>query len=286
MMFNERAIAMRKIFAIFMILAFVSGVSSADVGRLTDAQKRELLAEAQSEYDRGTSMEAASPDEARAAYTNAAEKFQVVVSSLSRPGGWLYYDLGNAYLKSGRLGLAIANYKRAAQYIGGDSRLTSNLDYARGMCASQLPQPRSQGWSGALAAMNRRVSATVRLWIGIGGWCVMWLGILGKMFIRRRRWRMLILSGAAVCVLTAASLAWEYSVLADDYQGVITARETVIRKGNGIGYAPLFKEPLCEGAEFRVLDERRGWLEVQLGDGKTGWIPKTAAELIAPRKMF
>ena len=114
----------------------------------------------------------------------------------------------------------------------------------------------------------------------------MWIGIFGGMFLKRMRWRMVIMSGLVVCVLMACSLAWEYSTLAGDYQGVVTAKETIIRKGNGVGYAPLFKEPLCEGTEFSVMDERRGWLEVKLGDGKTGWIPTHDVELVTPRKMF
>lgn len=275
---------MRKFFAISMILACMAA-ARGDVGNLTYAQKKKLLTEAQTQYDAAAAIEASDPDKARADYASAAQKFQVVASA-SQPSGWLYYDLANAYLKSGNLGLAIANYKRAEQYIGGDSRLASNLDYARGTCVSQLQPPRTQGWNAALTSLNARVSATVRAWIGIGGWCLLWVGVVGSMFIKRMKWRMVIISGATVCVLMAASLGWEYESLASDYQGVVTAQDTIIRKGNGVGYAPMFKEPLCEGAEFRVLDERRGWLEIQLGDGKSGWIPASDAELIPPRKMF
>ena len=44
--------------------------------------------------------------------------------------GHLYYNLGNAYLRSGQLGRAILNYKRAQILIPRDADLNFNLRYA------------------------------------------------------------------------------------------------------------------------------------------------------------
>jgi uncharacterized protein YgiM (DUF1202 family) len=54
----------------------------------------------------------------------------------------------------------------------------------------------------------------------------------------------------------------------------------VVRKGNGISYEPQYAEPLHSGAEFSVEEQRASWYLIRLSDGKTGWIPVDAAELI------
>lgn len=48
----------------------------------------------------------------------------------------------------------------------------------------------------------------------------------------------------------------------------------------GENYELQFKESLHQGVEFRVIKSRAGWHQVELPDGKTGWIPRAAAELL------
>ena len=62
--------------------------------------------------------------------------------------------------------------------------------------------------------------------------------------------------------------------------GVLVVEEAVVRKGNGEGFEPQFEQPLHEGVEFRVLDARGDWLQIELPDEKTGWIRADQASLI------
>jgi SH3-like domain-containing protein len=63
-------------------------------------------------------------------------------------------------------------------------------------------------------------------------------------------------------------------------EGVVVTGEVVARKGDGASYAPAFRTPLHEGAEFRIAERRGDWLRIRLPDGRGCWIPAAAAETI------
>ena len=46
-------------------------------------------------------------------------------------GAALYYNLGNAYFKTGNLGRAVLNYRKAWDLSPGDPEIGKNLEYAR-----------------------------------------------------------------------------------------------------------------------------------------------------------
>ena len=62
--------------------------------------------------------------------------------------------------------------------------------------------------------------------------------------------------------------------------GVVTAASVTARQGDGPNYPASFKEPLHEGTEFDVIETRPSWLNIQLADDSSGWIPDNTAEII------
>ena len=62
--------------------------------------------------------------------------------------------------------------------------------------------------------------------------------------------------------------------------GVILEQEVMGRKGDSTTFEPTFKEPLHMGVEFNLVEERKGWLHIELADGRRCWIPESAAEII------
>ena len=55
--------------------------------------------------------------------------------------GNILYNIGNAYLKSGKLGYAILSYEKAKLYIPRDIDLISNLDYAKSLIKQKESYP-------------------------------------------------------------------------------------------------------------------------------------------------
>jgi uncharacterized protein YgiM (DUF1202 family) len=63
-------------------------------------------------------------------------------------------------------------------------------------------------------------------------------------------------------------------------EAVIIEDNVVVRKGNGEGFEPQFKQKLHEGVELVVLEQQRGWCHIELPDGKTGWVKSSQLERI------
>ena len=60
---------------------------------------------------------------------------------------------------------------------------------------------------------------------------------------------------------------------------MISSVEAAARKGNSESYAPSFQEPLKEGTEFVVLEERGDWVHMSLSGDLSGWIRQAEAVL-------
>ena len=78
-------------------------------------------------------------------------------------------------------------------------------------------------------------------------------------------------------ILMTASAARDWREFEQLKHGVITADDVVARKGNSDSYEPAFTEPLPQGTEFIVIDQRTEWLHVQLQDALSAWIPQRSA---------
>ena len=80
-------------------------------------------------------------------------------------------------------------------------------------------------------------------------------------------WTAVVVGGVLLATVVADTLA---PVLRP--QGVTLVDGVELRKGNGEGFQKAIEQPLSQGVEFRVIDERPGWLQIVLPDGKGGWI--------------
>jgi tetratricopeptide (TPR) repeat protein len=258
--------------------AWFSGPQALAVN-LTLQQRVVLLDEAQRAFDRGVELRQASPAEAASSFRQAADKFQLIVDSGLR-NGRLYYNLANACLESGRLGRAIANYRRAARLLPGDGRVEHNLNYARSLRRDQIEAAGQQAFLHTLFFWHYGTSPRLRYVPAVALYVLFWLLMIARTFVRRWRWRYVLVPVLVVWVVLGCSVAVEAYQRSTSLAGVLVADEVVVRKGNGEGFEPQFKQALHEGLEFAVLERRHDWLLIELPDGKTGWVRADQAELI------
>jgi len=249
---------------------------------LSGQQRISVLNEASAAFDRGKSIEQSDPTGAVEAFGEAAEKFQALIDSGVR-NGRLYYDLANAELQRGRLGMAILNYRRAETLIPGDGRLQENLRFARSLCRNQIPPRGRSELLATLFFLHYQTSMRTRFVAAMACYAAFWGVLVLRLLVRRFRLGTAAVALAVVWIALGASVGVQRLVEDRRPAGVVTANDVVVRKGNGENYDPKFKQLLHEGVEFSLLEARGDWLYMELPDGNAGWIRSDQAELVRPR---
>lgn len=242
-------------------------------------EPRDELVRATAEYNEGQQLLVENPDRARGLFRSAARRLEAI-AGLGVINGRLEYNIGNAYLQSGDVGRAILHYLRAQRLMPTDPLLRENLRVARSRCLLSIPpSPRSQILR-KVFFWHFETSNVIRTKAMLAAYFLFWLLLIVRLW-----WRRPALGWGAVASLLAGLALW-ISVAHDHWSdrhtpaGVVTAMDVVVYKGPGTGYARQFEQPLQPGVEFIARERRSGWFNIELADGKSGWISEQAAALV------
>jgi hypothetical protein len=138
-------------------------------------------------------------------YEEAAAKYEEIVAS-DLQNGRVYYNLGNAYFKQEKLGLAILNYERAHRLMSRDEDIKANLAYARSQIVDKIetPNPGLLGrWLASLQGLLTVDETTILAWVLYLGMTVL---VLLTVFVWRWR-RFCLYALGCLSVLLILSLA-------------------------------------------------------------------------------
>lgn len=242
-------------------------------------QQVEILNQGLRAFDEGAALRQPNPSQAARHFQEAQAKFQLLVDSGVK-NGKLYYNLGNACLESGQLGRAILNYRRAQELIPDDPRLAANLRYARSLRRTQIAESGEQAFWRTLFFWHFGSSTQYRFVLALVAYVALWSLLIARTFWPRLRWRYAVVPVLIACIMLGASVAVSLLQQQSSRGGVVMVDNVTVRKGNGEGFEPQFKEQLHEGVEFEVVESRADWLHIRLPDGQTGWIRGREAEMI------
>ncbi len=238
-----------------------------------------LLNEANSTFQQANAV--AEPGRAQQLYTQAALLYERIIDQGQVRNAKLFYNLGNAYFLTDDLGRAILNYRRAVRLDGSDVNIRNNLAFARSRRIDRVAVQTEKRVLQTLFFWHYDFSVGTRFFLAC--LCFAGLCLAGTLMIWLGRGP----ASSTVAVLTGVLwLCLLVSVVVGTQQqsatigGVVTAAEIVARQGDGPNYPPSFKDPLHAGTEFSLLEQRPGWLHIELSDGSDAWIPESAAELV------
>lgn len=211
---------------------------------------------------------------AQGKFAEAAAVYESIVTGGSANAA-LYFNLGNAYFKSGRLGRAIASYRKAERLAPRDPDISANLRFARDrVSGSDAPRlSLLQRTLGRFAVDEWATLAAVVLWA--------WLILLAV-----REWkpalrpvlRNLTLSAGLLALVLAGCTSAAFVTNHASPSAVVIARDSAIKTGPLDDSQTSFTAR--DGAELTVLDERDDWLQVTDARRRIGWVKRDAVQVL------
>jgi tetratricopeptide (TPR) repeat protein len=203
-------------------------------------------------------------------YQEAAEIYQKLVDR-GHKNGYLFYNLGNAYLRLGNFGPSILNYIHAKQFLPRDEALDANLRVAILKTQDQLELPSANGLGSIFFWVNNFTLDEQLIFLEIIN-LIFWL-VLGIWMIRKtaswnltRNFVMVFLLIATISVGVKIVLESETTI------GVILAKKIEVKSARGVNSVTLFQ--LHEGSVVSIIDRESDWYQIKLNDGKKGWAQK------------
>ncbi len=214
-------------------------------------------------------------------YTQAIELYESVLKSYGE-SAMVYYNLGNAYYKAGKVAPAILNYERALLLNPGDSDTRFNLQVARQKTVDKI-EPIGEFF------LTRWIG-TVEDVYSADGWAkwgvaffVLFIGCLVLFFFSK--WIRLKKIGffAGICFLLISLVA---NLFADSQQdkllhradAIVFASTVTVKSSPDASGTDLFI--LHEGTKVTIKSTLGEWSEIQLEDGNVGWMPSKEIQQI------
>lgn len=191
--------------------------------------------------------------------------------------GYIYYNAGNSWMNSGRIGKAILSYKKAAEILPNNKNIRNNLNYARSTVSYKIERGNNNPLIQTLFFIHYDLSFQNRFILLLCFIFIVFILASFLLFQKNKTLRNLLIIFSICSVLLTCSIVID--ILAKT-EGVITTEEVIARKGDSEGYEQSFTLPLTEGVEFRLLSKRNEWYFIKIADGRTCWIPEFSAELI------
>ncbi len=224
-------------------------------------------------------------DKANAAYTDgrwqdAADGYEMI-ASLGLESPQLYYNAGNAWFKTENLGKAILNYERALKLDPSFSDARYNLEFA-----SSRTQDRIEAVPEFILKTWTRKFCYI---LDSDAWAVIFLVFLA------------LVCAAVLLFLLAPTVGWKRT-------GFISAIVGIILGGTALGFSlhqrndyflsdeAIVMKPvistksspdgtmdlfiLHEGTKVRILDTVGEWVDIEISDGRQGWVRTSEIEII------
>jgi tetratricopeptide (TPR) repeat protein len=204
-------------------------------------------------------------------YVAARQAYEEILD-LGLESASVYFNLGNAAIRSGEVGVAVWAYARARRLDPGDGDIRANLTYARALRKDAVPAASSSRLLDALAQITGRVRPGDALRAAVVLYWALALVLAVRLASGVRALRTVAMTLAVCLGLALLFAATKAVVAADGASAVVLPAAIDVASAPGEEGRTVFT--LHAGAEVRVGRTLGGWVEISLGPELKGWIPE------------
>jgi hypothetical protein len=223
------------------------------------------LAQSDAEFSR------ANDEFSKGRFQDAIKGYQTLVDSKqwSAP---LFYNLGNAYFRTGDFGRAILNYERALALDPRHPETAANIALAREETRSaELQNGRIDILLNRVTTNQVVIAATITFWLMVFA--------VTLMISSRRRSTLVLTTAVMAFLVTIASVAAVYRI--ETTRGtvaIVTADNVRARLATADNAGSVMQLP--PGSEVQILSHRGDWVYAGLPNKMRGWIPAVSVESV------
>lgn len=210
-------------------------------------------------------------------YQSAIESYQKILGQGFESGA-LYYNLGNAYFKIGKVGYAIFSYEKGLKLEPNDEDLLYNLKIANSRTVDKITElPKLflvSWWEGLVTSLNVSDWSLV---VMIVFWILLISIAIYYLARRANLNRMAFLTSSislAVLIVVAVLLFARVNREAATNFGILLEPTYSVKVSPDAKSNDAFV--VHEGIKFSIDDHVGNWMKIRLIDGKVGWIQKSA----------
>jgi len=209
---------------------------------------------------------------------SGAERAYRELLSRGIDGGEVFYNLGNACFKQGRLGEAIYFWEKASRILPGDTDVRENLELGRSLIVDRIDAPEDPlpvRWASAAVAWFRPALGSRLALVSF-----VIANLLFSLYLLAGRpsvatWALAgCLCAGVLSVAASGSVAWNLYEQQHRQQAIIVAQAAEVRSGPGENYMTV--TTVHEGCAVSLRSQAAGWCQVVLPNGWTGWLPSNA----------
>lgn len=209
-------------------------------------------------------------------YAEAASNFQRMADGGVK-NSELFYNLGNAYYKTGDYGRSVLYYEKALRLSPEDPDLNFNYDYVKSLLKDQQKDD-GEALKKILFFWNYILSATTISILAIVFNAVFWGMLILRKVTGKRIFKIPAITASVFAFVLTFTTAFNYYESAFVKKAVILPEKVSVRSGLSENSTELFV--LHAGTKVRIDKSRGDYVRIFFSEGKIGWIASKDAGVI------
>ena len=210
-------------------------------------------------------------------YAEAAEGYEGILKQ-KKESAEVYYNLGNAYYKMGKIAPSVYNLEKALLLDPNNKDVKINLGYAQKMAIDNIKEVPKVGFTKMLYSLTGTYHYDTWGWIAVGfafGFLLLFIGyyFAGTTLLKRIFFVGMFVA-LLIIVISILSAVFVKSVTSKERPAVVFAEVVAVKAEPTQNAEDAFV--LHEGTVVSVTEEVDNWKKIELADDSIGWIESSA----------